>query len=57
MVGTDLRVSNLSVEHLIQDDEAIRGARCVPFNEHRGRLAVHYLMGHRAWDFICFLCR
>lgn len=56
MVDTDLCVSNLSVEHLIQDDEAIWGARCFPFNQHIWRLGRHYLMDHRAWDVICFLC-
>lgn len=57
MVDTDLCVSNLPVEHLVQDDEAVRGARWIPFNQHIGRFGSHYLMGHRAWDVVCFLCR
>lgn len=53
---TDLCLSNLWVEHFIEDDETIRGVRCVPFDQHRGRLGHHYLMGHGTWDVICFLC-
>lgn len=50
-----LRVSNLLVEHLVQDDETVGGLGCVPFDEHRGRLPVHDLMGHRTRDVVCFL--
>lgn len=56
MVDTYLSVSNLPIEHLIQDDEAIRGMRCIPFNQHIRRLGYHDLMDHRAWDVICFFC-
>lgn len=56
MVGTDLCVFDLPVVHLIQDDEAVRGARGVPFDEHVGRLGRHDLMGHSARDVVCLLC-
>lgn len=55
-VDTDLCVSNLPVEDLIQDDEAIGRVRWIPFDQHIGRLGCHYLVGHSAWDVICLVC-
>lgn len=50
-----LLVSDPPVEHLIEDDEAIRRGRLVPSNKHIGIIiCVHDLMGHLAWDVICF---
>ncbi|KAF3834783.1 hypothetical protein F7725_027341 [Dissostichus mawsoni] len=57
MFDTDLRFSDLPVENLVQDDEAVWGAGRFPFDHHVGGLGVHDLMGHLARDLVCFHCR
>lgn len=57
VTATDLHISNLPVEQLVENDEAIRRTRRLPLNEHRVGFVWNHLVRHRAWDVVCLLCR